>query len=35
MILLDGYSLTTFGYDGKDEWTGRHGYEGKVAEEEE
>jgi hypothetical protein len=34
MILSDGYSLTTFGYDGSDEWTGRHGCEGKVAEEE-
>ena len=34
MILSDGYSLTTFGYDGKDEWTSRHGCEGKVAEEE-
>ena len=35
MILSDGYLLATFGYDGKDEWTGPHGCEGKVAEEEE
>lgn len=34
MILSDGYLLTTFGYDRKDEWTAPHGCEGKVAEEE-
>jgi hypothetical protein len=33
-IFSDVYPLATFGYDGKDGWTGPHGCAGKVAEEE-